>query len=276
MRELNQFLKFIEQRPGEAFVLATLVQTEGSTYRKAGAQKLIAMNGDSIGLISGGCLEKEIINQALQFENQKHSHVFNTQDSNDRLFGYGLGCQGKLKIQFEKMSWSDLRNRFENTSEVQKLWLHVVGAGADIDPLKELVDVMGWNLHFYSTQRDMVEARKNQGWDITKVKNDDISWRPTPQDRTAVLLMSHNYSVDLVALVSLIKQPPAYLGVLGPSSRKEMLLKDAQEIYKQKISADFCERIFGPIGIDGLGRGESSIALSTVTQLQQIFFGINR
>ena len=40
---------------GEAFALATVVETEGSTYRKAGAQMLIAAGGEPYGLLSGGC-----------------------------------------------------------------------------------------------------------------------------------------------------------------------------------------------------------------------------
>ena len=42
---------------GEAFVLATLLATEGSTYRKAGTQMLIAAGHEPLGLLSGGCLE---------------------------------------------------------------------------------------------------------------------------------------------------------------------------------------------------------------------------
>ena len=42
---------------GEPMVLATVYDTAGSTYSKAGHRILIASNADYQGLVSGGCLE---------------------------------------------------------------------------------------------------------------------------------------------------------------------------------------------------------------------------
>lgn len=46
-------------------VLATVVRTEGSAYRRAGAMMLILEDGRSVGMISGGCLEPHIIKRAF-------------------------------------------------------------------------------------------------------------------------------------------------------------------------------------------------------------------
>lgn len=46
-------------------VLATVVRTEGSAYRQAGAMMLICADGRSVGMISGGCLEPHIIKRAF-------------------------------------------------------------------------------------------------------------------------------------------------------------------------------------------------------------------
>ena len=45
-------------------MLATVAQTIGSTYRKAGAQMLIAGDGAAAGLLSGGCLEADLVERA--------------------------------------------------------------------------------------------------------------------------------------------------------------------------------------------------------------------
>ena len=42
---------------GQGFALALVTDTEGSTYRKAGALALVAGNGQRTGTLSGGCLE---------------------------------------------------------------------------------------------------------------------------------------------------------------------------------------------------------------------------
>src|SRR5689334_6413033 len=49
-----------ERAAGKAVALGVLVETAGSTYRKPGALILIASNGDSAGLLSGGCLEGDL------------------------------------------------------------------------------------------------------------------------------------------------------------------------------------------------------------------------
>src|SRR5271168_3271676 len=41
-------------------VLATVVATAGSTYRKPGARMLIMADGSYLGLLSGGCLESDL------------------------------------------------------------------------------------------------------------------------------------------------------------------------------------------------------------------------
>src|SRR5882672_2049494 len=58
---LTALLAFLEsRRPGrQPLVLATIVATAGSTYRKPGARMLIDSEGTACGLLSGGCLESD-------------------------------------------------------------------------------------------------------------------------------------------------------------------------------------------------------------------------
>ena len=60
MKALQQIIKRVAENPSQAWALATLVQTEGSTYRKPGARLLVERNGKTLGVLSGGCLEEEI------------------------------------------------------------------------------------------------------------------------------------------------------------------------------------------------------------------------
>lgn len=88
LRELNRFKNFIRQFADQSLVLAQVESTQGSTYRKKGAIKIVADNGESVGLISGGCLEKEIVEKALSLVSPQEVHMFDSSDSQDRLFGY--------------------------------------------------------------------------------------------------------------------------------------------------------------------------------------------
>ena len=67
MNQVADMLKlaFDAQQQHVDAVLATVVRTEGSAYRKPGAMMLICADGRSVGMISGGCLEPYIIKRAF-------------------------------------------------------------------------------------------------------------------------------------------------------------------------------------------------------------------
>ncbi|MEX2525192.1 MAG: NTP transferase domain-containing protein [Gammaproteobacteria bacterium] len=87
----------------KVFVLATIVETAGSTYRKPGARMLITENGDMYGLLSGGCLEADLYEHARKvFRDKADTSVFyDMRSSDDLIWGLGLGCDGAVRIRLE-------------------------------------------------------------------------------------------------------------------------------------------------------------------------------
>src|SRR3990172_6907265 len=87
----------------EPFVVATVVKVSGSTYRRPGARVLITKDGDTTGLISGGCFESDLVERARRvMEGGKPLTVsFDTTSPDDLIFGLGLGCTGIAHILFE-------------------------------------------------------------------------------------------------------------------------------------------------------------------------------
>ena len=97
MKALQQIIKRVAENPSQRWALATLVQTEGSTYRKPGARLLVARNGRTLGVLSGGCLEEEI-GRCGQDVIATGSPVLLSFDTR-RLYG----CDGRLKILIEPL-----------------------------------------------------------------------------------------------------------------------------------------------------------------------------
>lgn len=131
---LNLAIKAKQQ--GIDAVLATVVRTEGSAYRRAGAMMLICEDGRSVGMISGGCLEPHIIKRAfwltrnganvqvyqtgddIQYADdgqaqagvkRTNSDIYDEPDSDlddadfDEL-NFGLGCNGRVHVLFERLT----------------------------------------------------------------------------------------------------------------------------------------------------------------------------
>lgn len=93
----------------EPLVLATVTQTLGSTYRKAGAQMLIAADGRAAGLLSGGCLEADLMERARSVLDSGRALAvdYDNRSSDDVLWGIGLGCEGAMTILMTRLDRSN-------------------------------------------------------------------------------------------------------------------------------------------------------------------------
>ena len=91
---------------GEPLVLATVYETAGSTYSKAGAQMLIDRHGDFQGMLSGGCLEGDLAERAREVlrSGQPQSVTYNLAQSDEELWGLGVGCDGLMRIFLQLLS----------------------------------------------------------------------------------------------------------------------------------------------------------------------------
>jgi xanthine/CO dehydrogenase XdhC/CoxF family maturation factor len=83
-------------------VLATVVATAGSTYRKPGARMLI-MADRYWGLLSGGCLEADLKLHAQEVLDSgvPRAIEYDMRGPDDILFGIGAGCEGAMRVLLE-------------------------------------------------------------------------------------------------------------------------------------------------------------------------------
>jgi xanthine dehydrogenase accessory factor len=104
MKELREILNCVGQlAPDERAILATVVDVKGSGYRLAGARMLIDENGYSIGSVSGGCLESDVLERAKDVLKTGEAAIVtydSTRDENS-VFGLQMGCRGVVRILLE-------------------------------------------------------------------------------------------------------------------------------------------------------------------------------
>lgn len=94
-----------ENKTDTEWVLGTVYRTEGSAYRKAGAMMLINGQGQQFGLLSGGCLEADIIRNARRamVTGKTVMLVYDGNDEDDLSFRLGVGCGGKVFIMLQPL-----------------------------------------------------------------------------------------------------------------------------------------------------------------------------
>ncbi|AVH64150.1 XdhC family protein [Nostoc sp. 'Peltigera membranacea cyanobiont' N6] len=121
MNELQAILEGFEssQKSGEMTFLATVVKTQGSTYRRPGAKMLMTDTGLIIGTISAGCLENDVFEYTKQRMSDGKPIVvtYDSTASEDILWGFGLGCNGIVQVLIERLETESRLNAIVFTQE---------------------------------------------------------------------------------------------------------------------------------------------------------------
>ena len=87
---------------GADYVLATVVDVEGPSYRKPGARMLIAADGRRAGTVSGGCLEAEVAKRAWWLTESGPVVGRYSTAADDGDMPYGSGCGGVVFVLLER------------------------------------------------------------------------------------------------------------------------------------------------------------------------------
>lgn len=110
---------------GETVVLATVVRVIGSSYGGVGTRMLVRVDGTTVGLVSGGCLESDLAEHARRVHAAGRADVvsYDTRADDDAVWGLGLGCNGLIDVLLEPLTPTAAR-------EVAHLLAHALDADA--------------------------------------------------------------------------------------------------------------------------------------------------
>jgi len=239
---IQLFKEFLGKR--EYAVLVTLFSMKNKSAEQPGTCLFMDKNGDTRGNITDEALKSEILNDAIEvLKNQKSiTKVFRDEDE----------LTGFVELLEPAIS------------------LVIVGAGYDAIPLMNLSSVLGW-------QTTIVDGRSNYATksrfhvadNIIVTKPEELMDRFTPDDRTAFVLMTHNYNYDLAVLRDLIALELPFIGLLGPRKRTDRMLDDLKD---EGLTIDE-KNMFGPVGLDIGAESPEEIALSILAEIKAVFTG---
>jgi xanthine dehydrogenase accessory factor len=94
-------------------------------------------------------------------------------------------------------------------------------------------------------------------------------------ERTALVLMTHSLSRDLHFLEAVLPLPCAYLGLLGPSSRRQTMLNDLWS-YNESLFLNYDDKIktiHGPIGISIGAKTPEEISIAVLAEVTGVLNG---
>ena len=332
MSELDDVLAALEASTDDDVALATVIGVKGSTYRREGARLVIPAEGETVGNISGGCLEGDVIQTAREVLASGAPQVlhFDLTADDEAVWGWGLGCNGAIDVLVEPAANAqpyvaamqaarrdhrpaalvtvvdgprtgarlivrpdgstegDLGEEARGaaldalaagrsaTVEVggvrafvevlqPPLRLVVCGAGHDAIPVVEFGARLGWQVEVVDDRRAFLNTERFPGASrLVHSQPGAAADAVQPDDRTYVVVMSHNFLRDAAYLRSFLASPAPYLGMLGPGTRLERLLETDGMPHVGDADRS---RLHGPAGLDVGAEGPEEIAWAIVAEI---------
>lgn len=147
--------------------------------------------------------------------------------------------------------------------------LIIVGAEHDAVKLCGFAAMMGWEVTVVTVPTEQKTIEDFPGaQDFLTVLPEGFQAEAIDVE-TAVILMTHSFAKDLAYLLAIKETRPAYLGLLGPASRREKLLDALIERYPE-VSESFLESIYGPAGLNLGSETPEEIAISVLSEVLAI------
>ena len=292
---------------GHRVILATIVETWGSSPRPAGA--MLAIRGDGLvaGSVSGGCVEDDLIlrirNKSLAIDKPE---IASYGISKDEATRYGLPCGGKLELVLEpvgdKRSLTELLERVDRheltarTLDMQSgdvtlrpanrthdtlsfdrkrlttvhgpRWrLLIIGAGQLSQYLAQMAQALDYSITVCDPREEYADTWNVEGAVLDRGMPDDVVLAMNLDSHSAVVAVTHDPKLDDLALMEALKSPAFYVGALGSRLNSQ---KRHERLLMFDLSEVEISRLHGPIGLNIGSKTPPEIAVSILAEMTAV------
>ncbi len=282
----------------EGGILATILHTEGHTYKKPGARALFAAGGVAPvwGNLGSLCVDQELLRQGGEARRDAKPRVVevDTRTAEDVDFGYGTYCGGLMKILIEpvldahKSVYGELRERLAarlhtyiehdlDTGDIRVcddepaardgvfvesfpplVALYIFGATPLARRLITCLEDMQYEIHVIDWRSDYLDGFTSL--DGVSAHQDEY---PFGED-AFVLAQSHDFRRDKYVLKEALTRKCAWVGMLSSRSRRDKIY---EELRDEGVAGADVDRVSSPVGIDIGGRSDAEIAIAIAAEL---------
>jgi xanthine dehydrogenase accessory factor len=234
-------------RQGSPCALATVVESAGSSPRKAGAKMLVRHDGSTLGTVGGGRLELETVEAALATLQHGEPRTLPF----DLTEEYGHVCGGRLLVYVEPA--------------LPAPHLLIVGAGHVGRALTTAARGAGFRVTVaddrpdYATREQLPEADE-----VHLGEGAELLGRLPVGAGTCVVITTTGFEKDFAAVRAALATPAGYIGVIGSKRKREVLV---QTLTAEGYAPSDIGRVTIPVGLAIGAETPAEIAVSIVAQL---------
>lgn len=235
---------------GVAVVMASVVRTQHSVPRHAGAKMLVYADGRQLGTIGGGEMESRVRTAAADAMATGRPDLL-TFDLIDPAHGDAGVCGGSATIYLEPF--------------MSQPHLLVIGCGHVGAAVVELAHWLGFRVTAVDDRADVADPALLPDADVVLAGPLGESLQHVAIDATThVVLVTRNVAVDAGILPVVLESPARSIGVMG--SRRRWATTRA-ELAEAGIADEQLDRVISPIGLDINAETPAEIALSIMTEI---------
>lgn len=277
-------------RADEKVALVTLTNIEGSSPRPLGAQMAVSQTGDWVGYLSGGCVERAVVAEALAaLEEGKSRNVRYGRGS--KYIDIQLPCGSAIDLFFDvnttERSLASIDDKLadrlpmcmrvapptdsaslELVREYQpRRRLCVFGVGPGAVQLGKIGSCSGFETMLYSPDVETRTAAYQHGARVFPIDR----WRGVPRFEadswTAIAFMFHDHDWEEHLIPAALKTEAFYIGAMGSrrTHQRRLGLLEAQGCDPMSLS-----RIKGPAGRFAGSKSATDIAISILAEIIEV------
>jgi xanthine dehydrogenase accessory factor len=298
------------RRSGRRAAMATLVRTVGTTPRKEGTKMFVDTNGDIFGSVTiGGCVDSRVIEESSAVLSSSAPRILAFDLGDNEAWELGLTCGGKVEVLMEPVtdeiletydaarreldagkavaiatdlqtgthSIAPIGSRSADGTYVEVLQptrtLIIFGASAVAISLVPFAKTAGFRTVVVDGRERFATRERFPNADEIRIGiSSEIAGELTLGPNTPIVLVAHDYKIDLPVLTRALAAETPYIGLLGSRRRGAAIL---QLLRDQGIAEEQLRRVRVPIGLDLGGESASDIALAIIAEVVAVLHGRN-
>jgi xanthine dehydrogenase accessory factor len=237
---INTLADAIQQR--QAAVLATVVEIQGASPAKVGAQIVLRADGTTVGTAGGGKLEAAIVADAQAA----------LADGQPRLARYQLTEEGPDAVGV--LCGGEVRAFIQLYRPPPKLV--IVGGGHIGRPLKGMGEAAGFEVVVVDVDTGRASVPELEAVALT-------------EDSFVVLITTDHVS-DEAALRQVLTSPARYVGMIGSRAKCRTIL---DHLRASGQTDEVLSRVYAPIGLDLGGTAPEEIAVGILAEILAVRHG---
>jgi xanthine dehydrogenase accessory factor len=252
MLEIYQELANVAAK-GERAVLATVITSQGSTPRKAGAKMLIKEDGGFVGTIGGGGTEHKIRSKVAEVMKSGQPQIVRF-DLSGRDEALEMICGGQMEVFLEPI--------------LPSAALYLFGAGHTSQSMAVMGKMLGFRVVVIDPRPEYNNHDRFPEADTLVVEEYDSAFsKLNIGENSYIAIYTTGHVVDEQCLQFAVGTGAKYIGMIG--SKKKA--KEVKERLLQKgVSPEQLKRVYSPIGLDIGAETPEEIAISILAEVIKV------